>query len=64
MDDSRTHCVGARKLHIYVNTDKAVLCFDRAGQYYMVDEAEIALCKTVNKGSHVCKQKHPLLSTF
>jgi hypothetical protein len=26
----------------------------------MIDEAELALCKTVSKRSHVCKQKHPL----
>jgi hypothetical protein len=41
---------------IYINTDKAILCFDTAGQYYiLIDEAELEVCKTVSKGSHVCK---------
>lgn len=50
---------------IYTNADKAVLCFDRARQYYiLIHEAELDLCKTVSKGSHVCKQRHPLISNF
>lgn len=50
---------------IYINTDKAVLCFDGARQYYiLVDEAELGVCKTVSKGSHVCNQRHPLLSSY
>ena len=50
---------------IHINTDKAVLFFYTARQYYfMMDTAELALCKTVSKGSYVRKQKHPLHSSY
>jgi hypothetical protein len=49
---------------IYINTDKAVLCFDRARQYHiLIDEAELEVYETVSKSSHVCKQRHPLFSS-
>jgi hypothetical protein len=55
------HIALEKENFVYINTDNAVLGFDRARQYYiLIDETELEVCKTVCK--HTNKDIHYFLA--
>jgi hypothetical protein len=50
---------------MYINTDESILCLDQTRKYYFkMNAEELDNCKHLDARTYICKQKHPLLSSY